>query len=255
MATTITDRFGSQISPATVATGLNGWTPLFAIVSSGDKRFLQLVEWTGGTGDEPDGEGEYLGADGLVSDTGTAVDLRGAAGASGSGTGDMLAAQNLADVSSALTSFNNIKQNADTGYAGVVELADTGEHQAGASVVLAATPSGVASFYEPLGKFRGLNTQTAAYTLVITDAGKNVEINSSSARQVTIPTNANVAFPTGTFVTVTRYGSGAVTVKGDTGVTVNGVSAGTVTVSSQYGAVTLYKRGTNEWVIVNQTAA
>lgn len=108
---------------------------------------------------------------------------------------------------------------------------------------------------EPLGKLRGINPQTIAYTLALTDAGKTVEMNSGSARQVTIPTNASVAFPTESYVNVVRYGAGAVTVKGDTGVTLNGVSAGTITIPDQFGGLTLYKRGTNEWVAPNFEAA
>ena len=107
---------------------------------------------------------------------------------------------------------------------------------------------------EPLGKLRAVNAQTIAYTLVLTDSGKTIEVNSGSAKQITIPANASVAFPTESYFNVVRYGAGAVTVKGDTGVTVNGVSAGTLTISDQYGGLTIYKRDTNEWVSPNMTA-
>lgn len=255
MATTVTDRFGTPLDPTTVSSGLNGWTPAFALVSSGERRFLQLVEWTGGTGAEPDGAGSYLSTSGLVDDTGDATDIRGAAGASGAGSGDMLAAQNLADVSDAATAFDNIKQVADTGYSGVVEIGDTGETRTGTSKALVPSLYGLAFYAEQLGHLRGLQTQTAAYTPVITDNGKNVEIDSSSSRQVTIPTDASVAFLTGDWFLVTRIGSGSVTVKGDVGVTVNGVSAGTVTLTAQYASVLVYKRGTNEWIVPNKTAS
>jgi hypothetical protein len=61
----------------------NGWSPLFGIMSDGERRVLQLTAWIGGTGDEPQGSGYYLGDAGLVTNIGDAVDLRGGAGANG----------------------------------------------------------------------------------------------------------------------------------------------------------------------------
>lgn len=108
---------------------------------------------------------------------------------------------------------------------------------------------------ETLGKVRDINTQTDNYTLALTDAGQIVEMNSSSAKVVTIPANASVAFPTDSYTNVVRYGSGAVTITADTGVTLNGVSAGDVSLSVQYDGALLYKRGTNEWVAPGFTAS
>lgn len=107
---------------------------------------------------------------------------------------------------------------------------------------------------ETLGQLRAIRTVTDSATLALTDAGKTVEMNSASAKIFTIPTNASVAFPNNTYVNLTRYGSGALTVKGDTGVTLNGVSAGTITITPQYGGATIYKRDTNEWIAPNFTA-
>lgn len=47
---------------------------------------------------------------------------RGDTGASGPGSGDMVAAQNLSDVDNAVTSFDNIKQTATDTYEGVLQL-------------------------------------------------------------------------------------------------------------------------------------
>lgn len=107
---------------------------------------------------------------------------------------------------------------------------------------------------EPLGKMRDINTQTDNYTLALTDAGKTVEMNSGTAKAVTIPAFATIAIPVDSYVNIVRYGAGALTVVGATGVTINGVSAGTVTIGARYGGVLLYKRGTNEWVAENATA-
>jgi hypothetical protein len=94
------------------------------------------------------------------------------------------------------------------------------------------------------------NTQTGtAYTLALTDAGGIVEMSNASANTLTIPANSAVAFPVGTIVNVTMLGAGVTTVTGDTGVTVNGVSAGGADISGQFQGVSLYKRGTDEWVM------
>lgn len=73
------------------ADGGNGWTPKLAIVSDGDRRVFQVNDWLGGTSVKPE-IGQYLGASGWVETAGEALDVRGPAGAAGSGAGDMTAA-------------------------------------------------------------------------------------------------------------------------------------------------------------------
>jgi prophage DNA circulation protein len=87
--------------------------------------------------------------------------------------------------------------------------------------------------------------KTANYTLVIGDAGKIVQMNKSGTATLTVPTNASVAFPTGTIVGVYNRSSDDVTIAGDGGVTVR--NDGTV---PQYGEISLRKRATDEWVMV-----
>lgn len=94
-----------------------------------------------------------------------------------------------------------------------------------------------------------INTQTGTtYTLVLTDQSKIVEMNNASSNTVTIPTNASVAFPTGTTLKITQYGAWITTATGDTWVTVNGTSAWSFATTAQYQTIYLYKRDTNEWV-------
>lgn len=102
--------------------------------------------------------------------------------------------------------------------------------------------------------------KTANFTLALSDAGKviYVTINSSPLADITctVPTNASVAFPTGTLVNLVLKNNGGgspankVTITGDTGVTVNGTSAGSVNVEGNYAAVSMHKVATNEWVVV-----
>ncbi len=66
--------------------GFNGWAPLLAVVTDGTRRVHRVVDWTGGTGTKP-ATGSYLGAAGYVTTAAEANDIRGAAGADGTGGG------------------------------------------------------------------------------------------------------------------------------------------------------------------------
>jgi hypothetical protein len=90
----------------------------------------------------------------IITNVGTANDAildftipRGDTGASGAGTGDMIAAQNLNDVASKPTAFANIKQAATTSATGVVELATTAEASTGTDTTRAVTPAGLTQFF------------------------------------------------------------------------------------------------------------
>lgn len=93
------------------------------------------------------------------------------------------------------------------------------------------------------------NTQTASYVLALSDAGKVIEMNSSSSTSVTIPLNSSIAFPIGTVIEVLRLGSGAVSIAATGGVTILS-RASLTSIANRYGSVSLRKRATNEWVLV-----
>ena len=98
-----------------------------------------------------------------------------------------------------------------------------------------------------------INTQTGTtYTLALTDTTSIVEMNNASANTITIPTNASVAFPIWTTITVIQIGAWLTTVTGAGWVTVNGVGAWSKATAAVYEWLALYKRGTNEWVIINK---
>ena len=59
--------------------GSNGWSPVFSVVSRGDDKVLQLVQWVGGTGTAPTTLG-YIGASGIVTNIANAVNIRGTQG-------------------------------------------------------------------------------------------------------------------------------------------------------------------------------
>jgi hypothetical protein len=97
------------------------------------------------------------------------------------------------------------------------------------------------------------SAQTGSYTLALTDAGKTVTMDSGSANTLTVPTNASVAFPTGTRIDVLQLGTGQTSIVGDTGVTVYkyNIAVGTTAkIAGQYAAATLWKQNTNIWYLV-----
>lgn len=96
------------------------------------------------------------------------------------------------------------------------------------------------------------NAQTTSYTLVLSDAGKLIEINNSSATTLTIPADASVPFPVGTKIDVIQTGAGQITIAGS-GFTPNATPG--LKISAQWGAASLIKRGTNSWVVVGSLAA
>jgi hypothetical protein len=99
-----------------------------------------------------------------------------------------------------------------------------------------------------------LNAQTGtSYTLVLTDAHDLVTLSNASAITLTVPTNASVAFTIGDQVNIVQLGAGQVTV-GGAGVTLRSQGS-KLKLNGQYSAATLIKIGTDEWVLVGNTAA
>ncbi len=100
----------------------------------------------------------------------------------------------------------------------------------------------------PLG-YRGIpaNPRTTAYTLVIADAGKCVDI---TAGGVTVPTNTSVEFLIGDTVQIFNNSGTTQAITPAAGVTLRLAAGGTGTRTMVgYAWVTLRKFGTNEWII------
>ena len=87
---------------------------------------------------------------------------------------------------------------------------------------------------------------STGYTLVLTDAGKQVTMSNAAASVLTVPPNSSVAFAVGTRIQVIQLGAGAVTLTAGSGVTVS--SLATSLAMSQYQVATLIKTATNTWV-------
>jgi hypothetical protein len=99
-----------------------------------------------------------------------------------------------------------------------------------------------------------IDTKTASYTLAVADAGKVIEMNVASANNLTIPVNSSVAIPVGTTIDIVQYGAGQTTIVPASGVTIRSKESNRK-LTGQYSAVSLYKRGTDEWVAMGDLSA
>lgn len=91
-------------------------------------------------------------------------------------------------------------------------------------------------------------SKTASYTLsALSERDSLIEVDSSSAVTITIPTNSAVAFPVGTTLDILGVNTGLITIAGDTGVTVNATPG--LKLRTQWSSATLFKRAENSWVV------
>lgn len=99
-----------------------------------------------------------------------------------------------------------------------------------------------------------INTQTVSYILTLGDSGEVVEMNSASANTLTVPPSGTTNFPIGTSIDIVQYGAGQTTITAGVGVTLRS-SGSKLKLTGQYSAATLYKRGTDEWMIMGDLTA
>jgi len=94
------------------------------------------------------------------------------------------------------------------------------------------------------------NAQSGNYTLALTDNGKHVYSANSGTQTITVPTNASVAFPVGTALTIVNNGTTSITIS-TTSITMyqaGTTNTGNRTVATK-GIATLLKVGTDTWFI------
>jgi len=118
-------------------------------------------------------------------------------------------------------------------------------------VVSAAMWNGLTSFT--------LNTQTGTtYTTVLNDSYQVlVTMNNASANTFLIPTNASVAHPIGTVITVLNIGVGTTTIQAVTSGTTTVLSPGAVAASptlARYRSAACLKTGTDTWYVFGAVA-
>jgi sporulation protein YlmC with PRC-barrel domain len=132
---------------------------------------------------------------------------------------------------------------------GDVTISDTGVTAIASGVIVNADISATAAI--EIGKIADvtIDTKTANYTLVLTDKNKFIEMNLASANTVSVPTNS-VAFPIGSQIHITQYGTGKTQVVAVTPGTTTIRSAPGTYLRAQYSSATLIKRATEEWYLV-----
>jgi hypothetical protein len=101
--------------------------------------------------------------------------------------------------------------------------------------------------------FTPLNAQIVNYTLALTDQGKCVTMSNASARSITIPLNAAVAFPIGATVLVRGIGAGAVSIS-TAGIVIQQKATQSKILAAQYSQVALHKTGTDTWYLTGDFA-
>jgi len=89
---------------------------------------------------------------------------------------------------------------------------------------------------------------TDDYTLALGDEGSLIQINAGVAKTITIPLNANVAFPIGTQIRFSRKGAGQPIISGGGVVTVNSDGSQNQ-ISPQHAVATIVKVDTDEWIL------
>ena len=114
-------------------------------------------------------------------------------------------------------------------------------------VLTAATFNGLVAF--TVG-----TANTTDYTAVAADQYQVIELmNKATAIAFKIPTNASVAFPVGTALTVLNIGAGTCTISAVTPGTTTVLSAGAVAASptlAQYKSAVCIKTAANTWYVV-----
>ena len=129
----------------------------------------------------------------------------------------------------------------------------------GITVTNSTGPIPTVAFDYRAGSAVTLNAQTASYTLVLADADqKLVTLSVASANTVSIPTNASVAYPTGSVINVIQIGAGQTTIQasssGTTTIQSTGATATAPKLRAQYSAASCIKVATDTWYVVGDIA-
>jgi len=129
----------------------------------------------------------------------------------------------------------------------------------GITVTDSTGPIPTVAFDYRAGSAVTLNAQTASYTLVLADADqKLVTLSVASANTVSIPTNASVAYPTGSVINVIQIGAGQTTIQASSSGTTTIDSTGATTAApklrAQFSAASCIKVATDTWYVVGDIA-
>jgi hypothetical protein len=107
--------------------------------------------------------------------------------------------------------------------------------------------SGTVWEFVGVGSTLSIVEKNASYTLVLSDKDKLIEMNSSSANNLTVPLNSAQAFPVGSQINILQTGTGQTTVAATSGVTINATPG--LKLRARWSSATLIKRAENVWVL------
>ena len=114
------------------------------------------------------------------------------------------------------------------------------------------------AMFNGLTAFTVGTANTVDYTAVLADQYQVLEImNKATAIAFKIPTDASVAFPVGTAITILNIGAGTCTISAVTPGTTTVLSAGAVAASptlAQYKTAVCLKTAANTWYVVGAIA-
>lgn len=190
------------------------------------------------------------------------------------GSGDVIAANNLSDLTSATTARTNLGLGTaavvDVGTTGTVVPVLSGNNTHSGSNIFSGSVSltggvifsGTSDVRLSVAGRTSLSSDSVGYlgapqkirdldfTLGLDEAGSGVTHTSALAHTWTIPTNAAVAFPIHTQIPLDNSGIGVVSVVPAGGVTLRSNGSGTsgTKTLNQYFVQVLYKVGTDTWV-------
>lgn len=136
-----------------------------------------------------------------------------------------------------------------TAASGITFGTDTNLYRSAANTLKtddALTVDGKLTYYQSLVIESGTSR-----TLALTDASSYIRLTNATECDVTVPDNADVAFPVGTQIFLRSGDAGVYTIVEDTSVTVNPPVGGSLVLA---GDATLIKVATDEWDLVGATA-
>ena len=94
------------------------------------------------------------------------------------------------------------------------------------------------------------NAQVSSYVLALSDKNKMIDMSSTSAMTLSVPTNAT-PFPIGTQIHILQANTGQVTVQPlISGTTTINATNGGLKLRAQWSSATLIKRSTESWVLI-----
>ncbi|HWQ05863.1 MAG TPA: BppU family phage baseplate upper protein [Feifaniaceae bacterium] len=148
-------------------------------------------------------------------------------------------------------------QHGPNGTDPVTPIAHASRHASGGADALSPSAIGAAALSDgkvsPEQASATISTYTANHALELSDAGRLILMNLSSAGTLTIPANASVAFPVGAELEVCQYGAGAVTIAAASGVTLVSLDSA-VLFAGQYACAALKQVAADVWLLAGGVA-